>query len=334
MAKRRKSVIPGVSFSLKRAVGVTSAKRKIAKATGIPTTRSGRQRKAAHMMGCLVQISIVCCVTILLTLIVSGAFASEIQYQYAQVATPKGPLNMRETPSSKADIIEKIPKDTIIAVAPYDDVWRMCTYNGKDGYVMTEYLSFMDLTLFRTLSLNDSGEDVLALKEKLKELYFFDKDAEINDSYDSNTETTVKLFQLAQGMEDTGIASPELQALLSWGDPKNNLPTQNMTVTISSNCSGYNHVGESWSKYYSINGKSVSSGDTVDIVLGASISVYSKITEKDSSPDVGSAKEDIEITQEYFDGGFTIAQKVSVKEDKGQYAGNKAVWTITYIFAP
>ena len=37
--------IPGLSFSLKRAVGVTKVKSKIAKATGIPTTRQGLQRK-------------------------------------------------------------------------------------------------------------------------------------------------------------------------------------------------------------------------------------------------------------------------------------------------
>lgn len=45
--KRRKSNtgIPGLSFSAKKAFGVTKAKRKIAKATGIPTTKSGRQRK-------------------------------------------------------------------------------------------------------------------------------------------------------------------------------------------------------------------------------------------------------------------------------------------------
>lgn len=37
--------IPGLSFSLKRALGVTKLKRKIAKTTGIPTTKSGIQRK-------------------------------------------------------------------------------------------------------------------------------------------------------------------------------------------------------------------------------------------------------------------------------------------------
>lgn len=37
--------IPGLSYSLKRAIGVTKVKQKIAKATGFPTTRQGLERK-------------------------------------------------------------------------------------------------------------------------------------------------------------------------------------------------------------------------------------------------------------------------------------------------
>lgn len=33
-------------FSFKRALGVTGAKQKVARATGIPTTKAGRKRKA------------------------------------------------------------------------------------------------------------------------------------------------------------------------------------------------------------------------------------------------------------------------------------------------
>ena len=47
----KKSIIPGLSFSLKRAIGVTSAKQKIAKATGIPTTKSGRRNKLGRLLG-------------------------------------------------------------------------------------------------------------------------------------------------------------------------------------------------------------------------------------------------------------------------------------------
>lgn len=37
--------IPGVSFSWKRALGITSAKQKFARKTGIPTTKAGLERK-------------------------------------------------------------------------------------------------------------------------------------------------------------------------------------------------------------------------------------------------------------------------------------------------
>lgn len=50
MAKK-KFKIPGLSFSWKRALGITKAKRSIAKATGIPTTKSGRRNKVGKLLG-------------------------------------------------------------------------------------------------------------------------------------------------------------------------------------------------------------------------------------------------------------------------------------------
>lgn len=49
MAKK-KFRIPGLTFSWKRALGITSAKRKIARVTGIPTSKAGRKRKAQRML--------------------------------------------------------------------------------------------------------------------------------------------------------------------------------------------------------------------------------------------------------------------------------------------
>lgn len=37
--------IPGLSFSLKRAVGISGLKTKVAKKVGIPTTKQGVERK-------------------------------------------------------------------------------------------------------------------------------------------------------------------------------------------------------------------------------------------------------------------------------------------------
>jgi hypothetical protein len=39
-------------FSWKRAVGVTKVKQKIARKTGIPLTKSGRQRKIGKFLSC------------------------------------------------------------------------------------------------------------------------------------------------------------------------------------------------------------------------------------------------------------------------------------------
>lgn len=41
----KKIKIPGVSFSWKRALGITQLKQKIARETGIPTSRQGLERK-------------------------------------------------------------------------------------------------------------------------------------------------------------------------------------------------------------------------------------------------------------------------------------------------
>lgn len=47
----KKKGIPGISFSWKRALGITKAKRKIAKTTGIPTSKQGRKNKLLRMIG-------------------------------------------------------------------------------------------------------------------------------------------------------------------------------------------------------------------------------------------------------------------------------------------
>jgi hypothetical protein len=42
---------PGISFSWKRALGITTAKRRAAKKTGIPLSRTGRRSKLGRLLG-------------------------------------------------------------------------------------------------------------------------------------------------------------------------------------------------------------------------------------------------------------------------------------------
>ena len=49
MAKKS-TPIPGLSFSLKRALGITQAKQKLARETGIPTSKAGLERKIGNIL--------------------------------------------------------------------------------------------------------------------------------------------------------------------------------------------------------------------------------------------------------------------------------------------
>jgi hypothetical protein len=60
-------------FSWKRALGVTKAKNRISRATGIPWTKSGRQRKIGKMVtggGCLINLIAMIGITILLVFLI------------------------------------------------------------------------------------------------------------------------------------------------------------------------------------------------------------------------------------------------------------------------
>ena len=47
----KKSIpIPGLSFSWKRAIGITQVKREISKKTGIPTSKAGLERKIGNVI--------------------------------------------------------------------------------------------------------------------------------------------------------------------------------------------------------------------------------------------------------------------------------------------
>ena len=47
----RKNIIPGLSFSWKRALGISGLKNKISRKTGIPLTKQGRRNKVGRILG-------------------------------------------------------------------------------------------------------------------------------------------------------------------------------------------------------------------------------------------------------------------------------------------
>lgn len=50
MARKTNTGIPGLSFSWKRALGISQAKQRFARETGIPTSKAGLERKIGRLI--------------------------------------------------------------------------------------------------------------------------------------------------------------------------------------------------------------------------------------------------------------------------------------------
>ena len=70
--------------------------------------------------------------------------AEEKDPAYARVTTESGSLNLRKKASSSASILTTIPRHEVIEVISRDGKWTKVTYNGKTGYVMSSFLTFLD----------------------------------------------------------------------------------------------------------------------------------------------------------------------------------------------
>ena len=53
----------------------------------------------------------------------------------------KGSVNLREKPEKTCRVLAQIPYNTKLEVEYVDSTWSKAAYNGKTGYVMTEFLS-------------------------------------------------------------------------------------------------------------------------------------------------------------------------------------------------
>jgi hypothetical protein len=139
-------------------------------------------------------------------------------FTYAVVGTPGGPLNMRKAGRLSSPIIAEIPNGATIAVLSRDESWCEVSYNGITAYVTDKYLNFITELPYEQLEKGSFGPAVVALKERMQALgYFRAGAAEMTIDFSITTEDRVKLFEAANGLEPTGIATPELQAFIFWG---------------------------------------------------------------------------------------------------------------------
>lgn len=81
------------------------------------------------------------------------------------VNTPnKGTVNMRAEPNSSARVLTRIPYQTKLDATIVDSTWYQVSYNGKSGYVMSEFLTSDNTNSLQEIY--DSLKATLALIEK------------------------------------------------------------------------------------------------------------------------------------------------------------------------
>jgi len=59
VTRKKGTGIPGLSFSWKRALGISQAQSKLSRQIGIPISKSGRQRKFGAAAGCLFPLLVI-----------------------------------------------------------------------------------------------------------------------------------------------------------------------------------------------------------------------------------------------------------------------------------
>ena len=80
----------------------------------------------------------------------------------------KGTVNMRAEPSRAGTILVQIPYKTQLEAEYVNSTWSKVTYNGKTGYVMTEFLSNgKSVTKSDLQQIYDSLKATLATIEKV-----------------------------------------------------------------------------------------------------------------------------------------------------------------------
>lgn len=80
----------------------------------------------------------------------------------------KGTVNLREKPEKNGKILAQIPYNTKLEIEYHDSTWSKAVYNGKIGYIMTEFLSSgKSITKSDLQQIYDSLKATLATIEKI-----------------------------------------------------------------------------------------------------------------------------------------------------------------------
>lgn len=145
----------------------------------------------------------------------------------AVVSTPNGgSVRIRSSAASQTgNVLASIPNRSVVQVLSSGGGWTRCVWNGRTGYVMSQYLQEQSAStpsegqqaaFSRILRPGDKGQDVLYLQQRLQALSYT---LGLSSSYDSATVAAVRAFQTANGLKADGVFGPNSAGALSSASP-------------------------------------------------------------------------------------------------------------------
>lgn len=209
-----------------------------------------------------------------------------------------------------------------------------------------------ELIIAYKATVEDEYNDLIQKYEKDKQVYDMSKAAYLSlckeyEEYLLSYEEECAAYEasyaqeIAQYQEDyrqysDAIASRQLAYNKAYEEAENQTLKAGIpfTVKVALKRNYNNSVGNEWSWGAEINDQNISSTKEITLKLGSTIKLYAQVVESDSVPDVGSATGHYKMEKKDFNSAFDLEQTVTVRENRGRYAGNTAGFTITYSFTP
>ena len=162
---------------------------------------------------------------------------------YPMMAYTTASLRLRQQPSGSATVLLTIPAGDMVVITGESGNYYIAVYEGVQGYAMKQYLNVINgsVTLpavtpapdtgvqsaYILLYSGSQGDGVKALQSALKELGFYT--SSVDGKYGEGTRSAVSAFQKMNGLNPSGSADPDTQALLYEGKPKN---SKGKTVSV------------------------------------------------------------------------------------------------------
>lgn len=84
-------------------------------------------------------------------------------------------------------------------------------------------------------------------------------------------------------------------------------------------------VGNDWQQTVTCNGHPLHSGDTLTAPANTSVTLHCTVFERDSIPDIGYGTVELRLRD-----GINSSVQISVKENRGRFKGNTAIWEFSY----